>query len=226
MSFIHVTFVANIFILMGMKRRLKGTCIQLSRIFKVFMIRMGMKSEKIILRIFHVFLLDTCAEVSLRPNEATWRSLLVVGRQSYRLSRLVYLTRTSSYSICSTPRGPQFSNLVAECKETVADMVKMLESRAVKVVDNPELEKEVDQNLEPDPEVYDKPELGLEVIAESVSRKEEIFPQSIEIEELPIETLVNFPAKPTPEVVPPLAAIRVLFFLRSPDVYEPLRTVF
>ena len=38
-------------ILMGMKRRLKGTCKQLSRIFGIFMIKMGMKSGKIILRI-------------------------------------------------------------------------------------------------------------------------------------------------------------------------------
>ena len=56
---------------------------------------------------------------------------------------------------------PQFSNLVAECKEILASMVKMLESRAIKAVDNTESEPEVDDN--PEPEVYD--ELGSEVIA-------------------------------------------------------------
>ena len=49
-------------------------------------------------------------------------------------------------------------------------MVKMLESRAVKAIDNSELEPEVDDNPEPEPKVYDKPELGPEVIAESVSQ--------------------------------------------------------
>jgi len=30
---------------------------------------------------FQVFLLDTCTEMLLCPNEAGWRSLLVVGRR-------------------------------------------------------------------------------------------------------------------------------------------------
>ena len=51
-------------------------------------------------------------------------------------------------------------------------MVKMLESRAVKAVDNSESESEVDDNSESEPEVYDKPEpgAGAEVIFESVSQ--------------------------------------------------------
>jgi len=41
----------DIYILMVMRKRLKGTCMQLSRIFRVLMIRMGMRSGEIILRI-------------------------------------------------------------------------------------------------------------------------------------------------------------------------------
>ena len=44
----------------------------------------------------------------------------------------------------------------------------MLESRAVKTVNNPESEPEVDDNPELEPEVYDKP--GPEVITELVSQ--------------------------------------------------------
>ena len=101
-------------------------------------------------------------------------------------------------------------------------MVKILESRAVKAVDNTESEAEVDDNLKPEPEVEDKPEPGPEVVAESVSQQEEIFPQPMEVEKFPIETLVDLAAKPTLELVPPLAAM-IPFFLRSPDVYDPLQ---
>jgi len=46
-------------------------------------------------------------EMPLCSNEADWRSLLMVGRQSYQLTRLaVDLTKTSSYSVCSTLREP------------------------------------------------------------------------------------------------------------------------
>ena len=106
----------------------------------------------------------------LRLNEASWRSFLLVGRQSYRLLGLAYLTIISSYSVCSTFEGPQFNDLVVECKEILAGMVKMLKSRAVNTVDNTKLEPEVDDNPEPEPEVYDKPEPGSEVIAELVSQ--------------------------------------------------------
>ena len=59
----------------------------------------------------------------------------------------------------------QFSDLAAECEEIFPDMVKMLESRAVKTVDNPESEPEVDDNPEPEPKV-DKPEPGSEIVVE------------------------------------------------------------
>jgi len=59
-------------------------------------------------------------------------------------------------------------------------MVKMLESKAVKVVE------------EPEPKVDVKPEPGPEVIAESVSLQEEIFSHLMKIVELPIETIVDF----------------------------------
>ena len=48
--------------------------------------------------------------------------------------------------------------------------MKMLESRAVKAVDNPESESEVDGNPESEPEVYDKSEPGPKVIAKLVSQ--------------------------------------------------------
>ena len=51
-------------------------------------------------------------------------------------------------------------------------MVKMLENRAVKAVDNTKSEPEVDDNPESMTKVYDKPEAWPEVIAESVSQQE------------------------------------------------------
>ena len=82
-------------------------------------------------------------------------------------------------------------------------MVKMLESRAVKAVDNPESEPEVDDNSESEPEVD----------AESVSQQEKIFPQPMEVEKLPVETLVCLSAEPTLELVSPFAGMGVSFFL-------------
>ena len=62
---------------------------------------------------------------------------------------------------------PQFSDLIAECKEILAGVGKILESMAVK-------------NLGPESEVID--ERGPEVVAESVSLQEEIFSRSTEVE--------------------------------------------
>jgi len=39
----------------------------------------------------------------------------------------------------STPRRPPFSDLIAECKEILTGMVKMLESKTVEIVENPEM---------------------------------------------------------------------------------------
>jgi len=102
-------------------------------------------------------------------------------------------------------------------------MVKMLESRAgaVKAVDNPESEPEVDDNPTPEPEVDDK--IELEVVAESVSQHEEIFPQHMKVEELPVETFVDLSVEPTLKLLPPLTAMSISFFLRSPNVYDPLQ---
>jgi len=97
--------------------------------------------------------------VSLYPNEADWKTLLVVQRQSYQLSRLVGLTRVSSYWYAPHLEGPQFSDLVAKCKEILAGMMKMLEHKAVEVV----------EDLEPEPTVDDKS--GPEVVAELVSQQ-------------------------------------------------------
>ena len=90
-------------------------------------------------------------------------------------------------------------------------MVKMLENKAIKAIDNPESEPEIDDNLKPKPEVYDKPEPRPEVIAESISQQEEVSPQPMEVECLPVETLVDLLAEPTLKLVPP-AAMSVSFF--------------
>ena len=45
----------------------------------------------------------------------------------------------------------------------------------------------------------------------------------MKVEGLPVETLVDLLTEPTLKLVPPLATMSVLFFLRSPDVYDPLR---
>ena len=45
----------------------------------------------------------------------------------------------------------------------------------------------------------------------------------MKVEELPVETLVDLPAELTLELVPPLTVMRVSFFLKSPDVYDPLQ---
>ena len=87
----------------------------------------------------------------------------------------------------------------------------MLESKAVEVVEDPELEPEVNHTPEP------------EVIVELVSLQEEIFPWPTEVVELPIEILIDLPAEITFELVPSLAVMRVSLFLRSYDVYDPLQ---
>ena len=45
----------------------------------------------------------------------------------------------------------------------------------------------------------------------------------MEVEELPLETFIDLSTKPTLKLVPPVAAMRVSFFLKSPDVYDPLQ---
>jgi len=93
---------------------------------------------------------------------------------------------------------------VAECKEILADIMKILESKTIEIIEDPKSEPEVDDKLEPGPEV----------ITELVSLQEEIFFRPTEIEELPIETLVDLSAQPTLELVLPLAVMRVSFFLK------------
>ena len=84
-------------------------------------------------------------------------------------------------------------------------MMNKLESKAVEIVEDSELES------------------GLKVIAELVSLQEEISPRPTKVVESPIETLVGLPAELTLELVPSLTAIRASLFLRSPDVYDPLQ---
>jgi len=66
------SFVVNVYILMVMKRKLKGTCMQLSRIFGLLMTMMGMKSEKIILKISSVI---SPWHVSRSANIPNWNWL-------------------------------------------------------------------------------------------------------------------------------------------------------
>jgi len=91
-------------------------------------------------------------------------------------------------------------------------MVKILECKAVDVVEDPKLEPEVDDKLKSGPE-----------IVELVSPQEEISFRPTKVEELHVETLVDLPGEPTFELVPPLAATRISIFLRSPNVYDPLQ---
>ena len=95
-------------------------------------------------------------------------------------------------------------------------MGKILKSMAVKVVVDPEppvlVETEFVENLKSEPEV----------VVELVSLKEEISSRPTEVEELPIETLVDLLAEPTKKFVPFLTALRVSLFFRSPDMYDSL----
>ena len=56
-----------------------------------------------------------------------------------------------------------------------------------------------------------------------MSQQEEVSPQLMKVEGLPVKTLVDLLAEPTLKLVPLLAAMSVLFFLRSPDVYDLLQ---
>jgi len=102
-------------------------------------------------------------------------------------------------------------DLIAECKEILTSMMKMIESKAVEVVEDPEAKIEVD----------DKPE----VVVELVSLQEEVSPRPTKVVELPIDTLVDLLTEPTMELAPSLAlaVMRALIFLRSPDVYNLLQ---
>ena len=77
-------------------------------------------------------------------------------------------------------------------------MVKMLESKAIEVVE--------DSKSEP------------EVVAALVALQEEIFSRPTKVVELPIETHVNLLAEPTLKLVSSLAVMRASTFLRSSDV--------
>ena len=86
--------------------------------------------------------------------------------------------------------SPQFSDLIVECKKILADIVKILKSKALNVVEDLETELKIDDKAEPGPEV----------VAELVPLQEEISFRFTEVEQLPNETLVNLLAEPTLEV--------------------------
>ena len=68
--------MVNTYIPMVIRRRLKGTCMQLSRIFGVLMIRMGMKSGKYHLKDFFKYL-------SLTPQQKCHYALLKLAEEAY-----------------------------------------------------------------------------------------------------------------------------------------------
>ena len=88
-------------------------------------------------------------------------------------------------------------------------MVKMLKSKAIEVIGDPESESEVVK-------------LRTQVVTELVSQQEEIFSQPMKVVELPIETHVDPVAEPILKIVSSLAVMRASIFLRSPDIYDPL----
>ena len=75
------------------------------------------------------------------------------------------------------------------------------------------------KGADPEPSALVEPE----VVAELTPLQEKVSSRPTKVEELHVETLVDLPVEPTLEIVPPLAAMRASFFLRSPDVYNPLQ---
>jgi len=73
-----------------------------------------------------------------------------------------------------------------------------------------------------EPEV-DELELESEVVAELVPLQEEFSSRPTEVEEISIETFVNFSAEPTMELVPSLATMRSSLYLKLLNVYDPLQ---
>ena len=104
--------------------------------------------------------------------------------------------------------GSQFIDLIAECKEILAGMVKMLEHKAIEVVEDPK------------PKVDDKS--GSEVVTELAPLQKEVSSWFTEVEELPNEIFIDLPPEPTMELVPFLTDIGSSIFLISSDVYNPL----
>ena len=121
---------------------------------------------------------------------------------------------------------PQFSNIVVECKVILAGVGRILESMAVKVTD-PEppalVVIEIVDDLESELGVE---ESEVEVIAELAILKEEISSRPTEVEEFPIETLVDLPKESTIELVSSLAAMKTSLSLGSLDVYDTLQKIF
>ena len=84
------------------------------------------------------------------------------------------------------------------------------------------VETEVVDDSESEPEIE---ESGLKVFAELAPLQEEISSWSTEVEELPIETLLDLPVELTTNLVPSLAAMRASLSLRSLDVYDLLQII-
>jgi len=135
-----------------------------------------------------------------------WKDSHIECRDWFVLQDLL-LTRYNQYL-----ERPQFSDLVAEYKEILVGMGKILESMTVK---------------DPEPRVKSCWWARVKVRARSCCwisvTVRKISSQLTEIEKLPTETLVDLLTEPTMELVSSLEAMRDSLFLRSPDEYDPLQ---
>ena len=168
------------------------------------MIRMSMKSEKINFKISSD-ISSWRLRKSVTMSKWSWLQKLIGGEKTVISTAEIGLSYKSFFVL-----GMLHTLRSHNSKEILAGMVKMLASKTVEVVEDPQ----------PEPEVDDK--RGPEVVAELVSLQEQIFSRSTEVVELPIET-VDIPAEPIMELAPFLAVMRASIFLRSTAVHNPLQ---
>jgi len=204
--------MVDIYILMGLKRKLNRICIQLSRIFGVLMIVMTMRSGKIILKTIQLFSLTSeqkyhYTQMKLVGQTYWWWKDIHIDYQcrfvlenhlcTFYASHFLYAPEVA----CKKPNveqeleleKSQLRDLVAKCKEILASARKLLASYVVKV----------DPDSEPlvlvEPDIFDEAEPKV---------VEDSKPES-EVKEPLIYTIVDLPVEPTMKLVSSLTA-RVL----------------
>ena len=101
---------------------------------------------------------------------------------------------------------PQFSDLVAECKEPLASVGKILENMTAK-------------GANPEPLALS----SLKLLLRWHHSNKRFPPGPQKLKSSVIRSLYIFPAKPILKLILPLAAMRTSFFLISPDVYDSLQ---
>ena len=163
--------MVDIYILMGLKRKLNRICIQLSRIFGVLMIVMTMRSGKIILKTIQLFSLTSeqkyhYTQMKLVGQTYWWWKDIHIDYQcrfvlenhlcTFYASHFLYAPEVA----CKKPNveqeleleKSQLRDLVAKCKEILASARKLLASYVVKV----------DPDSEPlvlvEPDIFDEAE--------------------------------------------------------------------